>query len=97
LAEDGTTFAAICRLPKNGGSLSLLLSLVVGDGRAPLSVADVARMRRAYDAFGLGLTERRAASRLDVDVARSSWGKRLNVGGTRPGHLLRFVRGSAPA
>jgi hypothetical protein len=39
--------------------------------------------------------EDRAAARNDVDAARSTWGKRLDVGGTRPGRLLQLVRVSA--
>ena len=97
LAEDATAFAAICRLPKTGGTLSLLLSVIRRDGREPLGPDDLAHLRRLYDTFGLTLTERRAATRRDIAAVRSSWGKRLDVGGTRPGHMLRFIRGSAPA
>jgi 16S rRNA (adenine(1408)-N(1))-methyltransferase len=97
LAEDKSVFAAICRLPRQGGRLTLLLSVIARDGRAPLDGGDVARVRRAYRSGGLVLEDHRAATRADVDAAGSSWGKRLDVGGTRPGLLLRFVRDSAPA
>jgi 16S rRNA (adenine(1408)-N(1))-methyltransferase len=96
LAEDESAFAAICRLPRSGGLLTLMLSITARDGRPPLNEGDIARIKRVYRSRGLVLVEHRAASRADVDVARSSWGKRLDVGGTRPGLLLRFVRDSAP-
>ena len=97
LAEDESVFAAICRLPRSGGVLTLMLSVTARDGRAPLDDRDVARVRRAYRSGGLVLADQRAVTRADVDVARSSWGKRLGVGGTRAGLLLRFVRDSGPA
>jgi len=96
LAEDERVFAAIAHLPRPGGALTLLLSLIERDGRAPLSDRDIARVARAYQGRGLTLAESRAVLRADVDAARSSWGKRLDVGGARPGRLLRFTRGSAP-
>jgi 16S rRNA (adenine(1408)-N(1))-methyltransferase len=96
LAEDAGVFAAICRLPRPGGRLTLLLSVVARDGRAPLADNDLARVMAAYRARRFSLMERRAIARADVDAARSSWGKRLDVGRTRPGQLLRFRRGSAP-
>ena len=97
LAEDETVFDAICRLPRPGGVLTLMLSVTARDGRAPLNDRDIARIRRAYRSGGLVLVEHRAVARADVDIAGSSWGKRLDVGGTRPGLLLRLVRDSAPA
>jgi 16S rRNA (adenine(1408)-N(1))-methyltransferase len=97
LAEDESVFAAICRLPRPGGRLTLAFSVTDRDGRAPLSAHDIARVRRAYRWSGFAAIEDRAVERSDVAAARSSWGKRLDVGGTRPGHLLRFLRGSAPA
>jgi 16S rRNA (adenine(1408)-N(1))-methyltransferase len=97
LAEDDGVFAAICRLPRVGGTLTLMLSVTARDGRAPLSERDVARVTRAYRSYGFALREHRAVRRPDVDAVRSSWGKRLDVGGSRPGQLLRLIRGSASA
>jgi len=97
LAEDERAFAAICRLPRPGGVLRVMLSVTARDGRAPLDEGDVARLGRAYRSRDLVLADRRAVTRADVEAACSTWGKRLDVGGTRPGLLLRFVRGSAPA
>lgn len=97
LAEDETVFAAICRLPRGGGRLTMLLSLVARDGRPPLTDRDIARVTRAYSSCGFELSERRVAVRADVKEARSSWGKRLDVGGARPGQLLRFIRHSGTA
>ncbi|HKY51110.1 MAG TPA: hypothetical protein VJP45_07625 [Candidatus Limnocylindria bacterium] len=95
LAEDQDAFAAICGLPRAGGSLSLLLSVTARDGRAPLTDRDIARIVRAYRDAGHALVERRAIVRSDVEAARSSWGKRLGVSATRPGLLMRFERASA--
>ena len=97
LVEDESVFDAICRLPHPGGALTLVFSVIARDGRAPLSARDIARVTREYRLSGFGLVEDRAVERADVAAARSSWGKRLDVGGTRPGHLLRIRRGSAPA
>lgn len=97
LAEDDRVFAAICRLPCPGGGLTLLLSVIARDDAPPLGDREIARVERAYRAAGFALAERRVIARADVDAARSSWGKRLDVGGARPGHLLRFRRSSAPA
>jgi 16S rRNA (adenine(1408)-N(1))-methyltransferase len=97
LAEDDSVFAAICRLARPGGTLTVLLSVTARDGRVPLTERDLARVTRAYRSRGFELVESRAVVRTDTDAARSSWGKRLDVGRTRPGHLLRFSRSSAPA
>lgn len=97
LGEDRGVFEAICRLPRPGGRLTLAFSVIDRDGRAPLSAKDIARVTRDYRWSGFTLVEDRALERSDVVAARSTWGKRLDVGGTRPGHLLRFRRGSAPA
>jgi 16S rRNA (adenine(1408)-N(1))-methyltransferase len=95
LAEDQRVFGAMCGLPRVGGVLTLLFSVTARDGRAPLSDRDIARMVRAYRVAGFEIVEDRAAARNDVDAARSTWGKRLDVGGTRPGRLLQLVRVSA--
>jgi 16S rRNA (adenine(1408)-N(1))-methyltransferase len=97
LAEDERVFAAVSRLPRPGGAVTLLLSVTARDGRAPLTEEAIARVARGYRSCSFALVERRPIVRADVDAARSSWGKRLDVGGARPGLLLRFVRGSAPA
>ena len=97
LAEDRAVFEAICRLPRPGGCLALAFSVIDRDGRAPLSSDDIARVIREYRWSGFTLVEARALDRADVVAARSTWGKRLDVGGKRSGHLLRFRRGSAPA
>lgn len=97
LAEDRAVFEAICRLPRPGGLLTLAFSVIARDGRAPLPTEDIARVTREYRWSGFALVEDRPVERSDVVTARSTWGKRLDVGGTRPGHLLRFRRSSAPA
>jgi 16S rRNA (adenine(1408)-N(1))-methyltransferase len=97
LAEDEEVFAAICDLPRRGRTLTLMLSLTARDGSARLTDIDISRMLRAYRGRGLALVQRRAIAPADVEAAHSSWGKRLGVGRTRPGELLRFVRGCALA
>jgi 16S rRNA (adenine(1408)-N(1))-methyltransferase len=97
LAEDRGVFETICRLPRPGGRLTLAFSVIAHDGLAPLSARDLARVTREYGWSGFTLVEARAVDRADVVAARSTWGKRLDVGGTRPGNLLRFRRGSVPA
>src|SRR5512132_3420291 len=42
LAEDEGVFQAICRLPRRGGALNLLFSVIARDGCAPLSPSDIA-------------------------------------------------------
>jgi 16S rRNA (adenine(1408)-N(1))-methyltransferase len=97
LAEDRGVFEACCGVPRPGGLLTLAFSVIARDGRAPLSARDIARVTRAYCRSGFTLVEDRPVDRADVAAARSSWGKRLDVGGTRPGRLLRFRRSSGPA
>lgn len=97
LAEDGSVFGALCRLPRAGGVLTLLLSVTARDGRMPLTDRDIARIVRAYRLAGYALVADRAIARADVEAARSTWGKRLGVAAARPGQLLRFTRGNAPA
>ena len=97
LAEDRVVFEAICSLPRPGGLLTLAFSVIARDRRAPLSARDIELLAREYRWSGFTLVEARPLDRADVVAARSTWGKRLDVGGTRPGHLLRFRRGSAPA
>ena len=76
--------------------LTLLISVTARDGRLPLTDRDVARIVRAYRIAGFDIVTDRTVARADVDGARSTWGKRLGVGGARPGRLLQFVRVSAP-
>ena len=92
LAEDERVFDAICGLPRAGGVVKLLLSITARDGRMPLTDHDVARIARTYRIAGFELVAHRAVTRADVDTARSTWGKRLDVGGARPGRLLQFIR-----
>ena len=92
LAEDEDVFDAICRLPRAGGALTIMWSITERDGRPPLTEVDMARVRRAYRARGFALESDRAVVRADVAAARSTWGKRLDVGGRRTGHVLRFIR-----
>ncbi len=85
LAEDRAVFEAICRLPRASGRLTLTFSVIARDVHAPLSARDIARVAREHRWSGFTLLEARALYRADVVAARSTWGKRLDVGGTRPG------------
>jgi 16S rRNA (adenine(1408)-N(1))-methyltransferase len=97
LAEDLGVFDAICRLPRAGGTLTLLLSVTERDRGTPLGESQITSVTRAYRSRGFTMTACRTIARAEVNAAHSSWGKRLDVGRTRPGWLLRFGRGSAPA
>ncbi|HZC30266.1 MAG TPA: methyltransferase domain-containing protein [Gaiellaceae bacterium] len=102
---DDSVLAALAALVKSGGDLTLLLSLIERDApsRAPSSLGlsgplddqRVTRIEQAFGRHGLGMRESRPATWEDVREARLSWGKRLGVGVTRPGSLLRFRRSPA--
>lgn len=100
IAQDAVVLDAVARLVRPGGSLTVLLSVLPRDGVAELTTADLDRIGRAYEDRGLSIAEMRAVTDADVRGAASSWGKRLDAGGTRPGLFLRAVkrgpRGSRP-
>jgi 16S rRNA (adenine(1408)-N(1))-methyltransferase len=93
LAEDESALDAIARLPKEGGTLTVLVSLVLRDGaEAPLRVSDVHRLAGRYAERDLVLVETRSITEEDVRAATSTWGKRLGAGASRQGIYARFVR-----
>jgi len=92
LGERADVLSAVARQLKPSAPLRILVSAVDRDGRTPLTVASLEELRGPYADAGLDICEIRAASRADVEVARSSWGKRLDAGRTRPGFVIRCVR-----
>lgn len=95
LAEDAAVLDAIARLPKAGGTLTVLVSLTTRDRVEPLSLDDARRIAGPYAERGLDLVEARSLRKSDVHAAGSTWGKRLRVGDVRPGIYMRFVRARA--
>ena len=88
LGDDEAVLAAIARLPKPGGSVTALLSIVPRDGVAAGRI-DRVRLASRWIAHGLHVSKIRPLTRRDVDEAASSWGKRLSAGSQRPGLLVR--------
>jgi hypothetical protein len=97
LGERADVLSAIARVLKPGASLRILVSAIERDGRAPLSAARLDTLRARYAHAGLDLVEIRGAMRADIEAARSSWGKRLDAGRSRPGFLIRCVRRAGAA
>ncbi len=95
MGEDPGVLDAIARLPRPGGSLTLLLSLVTRDGLVAVQIDDLDRLAVHYAERSMTLIEARQLTKRDVREAGSSWGKRLDAGGKRPGVYLRFVRDRA--
>jgi 16S rRNA (adenine(1408)-N(1))-methyltransferase len=91
IGEDDAVLAALARLPKPGGPLTALLSVVPRDGIASGPIHPE-RIAARWSAFGLRVRTMRPLTRGDVDEAGSSWGKRLDAGGTRPGLFVRARR-----
>ena len=87
--------AAIARAVKPRGSLDIVVSTTERDGRGALSIERLADLRGAYAAAGLEMAEVRSASWSDVQAVRSSWGKRLDAGRSRPAFIMRCVRAAA--
>lgn len=92
IAHDDVVLDALVRLLRPGGTLTVLLSILPRDGVADLVTPDLDRIARAYEERGLSVTGIRALTRADVHSAASSWGKRLDAGGARPGLYIRALR-----
>ena len=92
LGEDADVLAAVASLAKPGAPVRILVSATARDGRASLTRADLEGLRPRYRAAGLELVSVRPASCADVDAARSTWGKRLGAGRSRPAFVVRARR-----
>ena len=92
LGDAPSGLASLASLVKPGANVRVLVSATERDGHAPLGPEARAVLAQAYAAAGLRLCTMRPASRAEVEAARSSWGKRLDAGGTRPAYLLTAHR-----
>ena len=82
--------AALAAIARRGATLTAIVSVTDRDGRGEMPA--VAALRDAYRAAGFEGLTLRAATVDDITAARSSWGKRLGVGRTRPAFVMRATR-----
>lgn len=94
LRADPVIVGGVARMARAGATVTILLSLTDRDRAigAPLGEEEVARLVAGCDRHGLTPVQAQPATREDVAASRSSWGKRLRAGDTRPCWLLRFKR-----
>lgn len=81
----------VARVLRPGGRFELLVSVTDRDhgaGYAPLDADALAKLRPVYAAHGLDLEPPRPATAAEVGATRSTWGKRLASGATRPAWCL---------
>lgn len=85
----------VARVLRPGGRFEMLVSVTDRDhgaGSAPLDADALAKLRPVYAAHGLDLEPPRPASATEVAATRSTWGRRLGAGTTRPAWHLRAHR-----
>jgi 16S rRNA (adenine(1408)-N(1))-methyltransferase len=92
LGDAPLVLAAVASLAKVGACVRILVSATERDGRSPLTPRDLSGLSVRYGDAGLALRSIRRATRGDISEARSSWGKRLDAGGTRPAFVIEAVR-----
>ncbi len=93
IGEDVALLDALGRLLRPDGSLTALLSVLPRDGvDGGVAPGDLVRIAARYEQRGFTIAEARALTKADVREATSSWGKRLDAGGKRPGLYLRALR-----
>jgi 16S rRNA (adenine(1408)-N(1))-methyltransferase len=82
----------VARVLRPGGRFELLLSVTERDhgaGSAPIDADALDKVRPVYAAHRLDLEPPRPAIAAEVAATRSTWGKRLGAGRTRPAWYLR--------
>jgi hypothetical protein len=97
LGLDAAVAERIADLVADGGSLEIALSLterdrVAGRATGPFTGADLARVVATFGTLGLSVIEVRPLTADDATVRTSTWARRLGVGRTRPGCLIRLER-----
>jgi 16S rRNA (adenine(1408)-N(1))-methyltransferase len=92
LGEAPHALAAAASLAKPGGRVRVIVSATDRDGRPPLSLDRVSSLAPSYRDVGLCIETIRPATRADIVAARSSWGKRLDAGHTRPAFVIEAAR-----
>lgn len=93
LGEDTDVLGSLRQLMRADATLTVLLSVVERDGLGgDIDERRLAVIGSTYASAGLSVVELRPARPDDVAEARSSWGKRLDVGRSRPGLCLRARR-----
>ncbi len=85
LGRNPAVLAALAGMLTPEGRLEVLLSVVDRDG---LVMPDSLELETAYRAAGLSLAKVRAPSAAELADRRTSWARKLDVGGKRPAHFI---------
>ncbi len=96
LGLDTTIAAAIARVAKPGGRVTLLVSVTPRDGVPGVPCLDgtaVTAIGARWRKLGLSLAEARVASPADLRASGSSWARRLAAGREREAWQIELVRG----
>lgn len=95
LGAEPALIAAVARVMRAEARLDLLVSVTDrdrGGGASPLDARALEALAPAYARQGLELEQPRPATAGEVAATRSTWGKRLGAGATRPAWRLRARR-----
>jgi 16S rRNA (adenine(1408)-N(1))-methyltransferase len=95
LGPEPAVLGGIARVLRPGARLDLLVSVTDRDhgaGSRPLDAEAIAALAPAYAREGLELGQPRPATAAEIAATRSTWGKRLGAGATRPAWLVSARR-----
>lgn len=92
LGDAPVVLAAVASLAKPGACVRILVSSTERDGRSPLTLNTVSVVCSSYGEAGLDVRSIRPATPSDIAESRSTWGKRLDAGRTRPAFVIDAVR-----
>jgi ubiquinone/menaquinone biosynthesis C-methylase UbiE len=90
LRPECATFARIRRVLKQGGEMTLLVSAQERDQLHELDEATAHDLADRYVAAGFDVIECRPATRADVELLSSGWGRRLAIPERRQAWLFRL-------